>query len=356
MKPKRDPARAAARRGRDGPIPSPARLRLLPPATSSARLAPRSRGIRPRSRRPNTWREEYAAALAEFLAGDGPREAGLLRAYEIGRRALAEGAGIVEFITAHQAARDALRSDFSAGRAARTGAFLREATSAFELTHRGFTDASAALARMHEFVEREAKRVAQALHDGAGQILAAVHLRLEDLARDLPRPARARIQDARRLLNEAEEQLRALAHEIRPAALDDLGLAAALATLVETFSRRVGVEARLAGDAEGRLPARIETAVYRVVQEALNNVRRHARARRVHVILRRDRNALRLTVRDDGLGPARPLGGEGLGLAGIRERMETLGGRMSFGAGPAGRGAELRCEIPLEAPLCPSKS
>lgn len=307
------------------------------------------------------WKQRYAAALAAYLR-EG-KELQLQRAYELGRAALGEGRGVVELVMEHHQIllRDwTLRPPAEPRQALqRGGAFLSEAISAFEMTHRGFGDASAALRRMHEFVEKEAKRIAYALHDGAAQLLAVLHLKLEDLARSLPPAGRSRVRETRQVLDEIEVQLRALAHEIRPAALDDLGLTAALQTLVESFTQRTGIPVHCDFRQSQRWPPEIETTLYRIVQEALNNVRKHARARSVTVAVTGHPDAVFCAIQDDGVGcdPARLFqpGGDGLGLIGIRERVQALGGKLEVRSAP-GQGTGIFVRINLEGRSWPLKS
>lgn len=212
--------------------------------------------------------------------------------------------------------------------------------------------AQEALRRLNEALEEAAKRIAHALHDEAGQLLASVHLELQAVARELPPPARERLQEARRLLDQIESDLRQLSHELRPTILDDLGLQPALEFLAEGISKRAGVSIDVDGSTAGRLPPRIEIALYRIVQEALTNVTKHAQATRVHVRLQQEPGAIRCSVRDDGVGfdvsaVLARRGERGLGLIGIRERVDALGGTREIRSAP-GRGTELLLTIPLE--------
>lgn len=424
--------------------------------------------------------EQYTAALREYLAGGGERA--LERAYEIGRQVLTDGLGVLEMAALQHAALAAvLQHGQTADDAARTvtaaATFFAQSLSAFEMTHRGFREANAALRaseeryrelfenandvvfttdlagnftsvnragerlsgyrrdetpamkwtgilvpeylgltrqmlarklggegpttyeveivakdgrrvpleistrlvyedgkpvgvqgiarditerkrvqealrRLNETLEEEARRIAHALHDEAGQLLASVQLALEEVARTLAPPAGERLREVRRLLDLTEEQLRRLSHELRPTILDDLGLVPALEFLAGGVSARGGLRITVAGSWEGRLPALVETALYRSVQEALTNVTRHARATRVSVYLEREGEAIRCAVRDDGGGFDVPAalarrGERGLGLIGIRERVAALGGTLEILSSP-GRGCELAITIPLE--------
>jgi signal transduction histidine kinase len=148
--------------------------------------------------------------------------------------------------------------------------------------------------------------------------------------------------------------VRDLSLDLRPAMLDDLGLVSALRWYLDLQAKRVGYKARLAADTNDvRISPAIEIAAFRVAQEALTNVARHARARRVNVRLRVRDGALRLVIRDDGGGfdadaiLRRGRRGEGLGLLGMRERAALLGGQVMIRSAP-GRGTEVRLLIPLE--------
>ena len=155
-------------------------------------------------------------------------------------------------------------------------------------------------------LEREAERIAHALHDEAGQFLTAAHIVLADVARDLPPVAQARLQEVRRHLNQVEEQLRTLSRELRPRILEDLGLRAALAFLAEGVAKRTGAVVTMQVVLDARLPPLIETTLYRLVQEALTNASRHAKATHVTVTVARDGLAVQCTIHDDGVGFAVP--------------------------------------------------
>jgi len=211
--------------------------------------------------------------------------------------------------------------------------------------------AQEALRRLNAALEDEAKRIAHALHDEAGQLLAAVYLAVADVARELPSPERERLGRIWVLLDEVDDQLRRLSHELRPTILDDLGLGPALEFLAGGTSKRTGLSIAVEGSTDGRLSPAIETAVYRSVQEALNNVTRHAKATCVRIELRCEPEAIRCVVRDDGIGFDVPgvqarRGDRGLGLVGIRERLHAIGGRLQIASAP-GQGTELLMTIPL---------
>jgi len=200
--------------------------------------------------------------------------------------------------------------------------------------------------------EEEAKRIAHQLHDEAGQITASIHLALAEIGRELPEPGRERLRQVTSYLDEIEDRLRRLSHELRPTILDDLGLRPALEFLAEGFSSRTGIRIRVEGHTDGRVDPLVETAVYRVVQEALTNIARHSSAGHAFIRLAHARERLRCTIRDDGIGFAanrlrRGGGGDrGLGLLGVRERLDALGGQVRIRSAP-GAGAELSVLIPL---------
>ncbi|PWB79767.1 MAG: hypothetical protein C3F08_05955 [Candidatus Methylomirabilota bacterium] len=213
--------------------------------------------------------------------------------------------------------------------------------------------AGAALRRLNDLLEQEARRIAHALHDEAGQLLAVVHIALDDCARDLPPAARERLHEVRGHLDQIEEQLRRLSHELRPTILDNLGLVPALKFLAEGISKRTGLPITVDGSTEGRLPASIETAIYRVVQEGLNNATRHARAGSVSIQLQREDRQIRCAILDDGVGfnlsaVLAQAGDRGLGLIGMQERLKALNGALQITSAPD-QGTALRITIPLEA-------
>ena len=201
--------------------------------------------------------------------------------------------------------------------------------------------------------EEEAKRIAHQLHDEAGQITASIHLALADIGRDLPASGRERLQQVTAYLDEIEERLRRLSHELRPTILDDLGLRPAIEFLAEGFSARTGIPIRVEGTAKGRMNPLVETTIYRVVQEALTNIARHSSAGDASIELTREREFLRCTIRDDGIGFDANLlhrghaRRQGLGLLGVRERLDALRGRIQIRSAP-GTGTELSVAVPLQ--------
>jgi two-component system sensor histidine kinase UhpB len=210
--------------------------------------------------------------------------------------------------------------------------------------------------------EEERRRVARELHDEAGQALTAVIIGLERglasmpevYAADLPVQPRQLISNLRDLAAQTLDEVRKLALELRPSVLDDLGLVAALRQYVRSTEDRSGLAAQLTvvgwdEDAEARLSAQVETALFRIAQEALTNTIRHAHAGSVEVRLRRAPAAVTLDVRDDGvgIGAGSPLSaGEHLGMFGMRERARLLSG--TFVAMPTSpHGTLIQVSLPL---------
>ncbi|MFB3818319.1 MAG: ATP-binding protein [Candidatus Methylomirabilales bacterium] len=199
--------------------------------------------------------------------------------------------------------------------------------------------------------EEEARRIAHELHDEAGQLLASVHIALDQLGPRILEHAET-VRRLHELLDRVEGQLRRLSRELRPTVLDDLGLAPALEWLTQGMAERAGITIRVQAPV-GRLPAPVETALYRIVQEALSNAVRHARAGKVEVEVSETDHGVEAVVRDDGRGfdaaAAARAGDRGLGLLGMRERAESLGGKLTVQSAP-GAGTRLAVRIPLDRP------
>lgn len=293
--------------------------------------------------------ERYEELLQEYLQNGS--EAALNRGYEFARRALVEGCGVLELAAIHHQVLRRLCQNRPDSDAVLNiaEAFFIECLSPFEMSHRGAQEGTRALRRLNEVLESELKRIAHALHDEAGQMLASVHIVLADIASDLPAQARSRFDEVNRLLREIELQLRNLSHELRPTMLDNLGLVPALEFLAEKVAKRSGLTISVEAETQERLPASVETALYRIVQEALNNTAKHAQARTVIIELQRTTSIVTCNIRDDGIGFTVPAesGRQGLGLIGIRERLNALGGSLRVVTKPD-NGTTLFVEIPLE--------
>ena len=196
--------------------------------------------------------------------------------------------------------------------------------------------------------EAERLRIAQELHDQVGQELTAVLLGLARVEARVPSDLRADVAEIQSAVRDSLEDVRRIAIELRPEALDDLGLESALAVLCERFAERSGLNVRQqVADPLPDLSRDEELVVYRVAQEALTNVARHSRATEVDLALARDDGALTLTVTDDGDGL--PAGHTpGAGIRGMRERAALVGAALTIDRNPAGRGCRVRLEVPIE--------
>src|SRR5215212_7390518 len=201
--------------------------------------------------------------------------------------------------------------------------------------------------RVVDAQELERKRLARELHDETGQALTSILLGLKPLEGVADADARAAVAAVRELVVSTLQDVRRLAVELRPSALDDLGLVPAVDRLAKTVAEtgmRVDVEAHIGDE---RLPESVETTLYRIVQEAVTNVARHSGAERLSITLTRKNGAVVAIIEDDGKGfdPARE-GSDGLGLVGMRERLALVGGTLRIEAA-AGAGTTIAAEVPL---------
>lgn len=218
----------------------------------------------------------------------------------------------------------------------------------------------ALLQRLVSAQEQERSRIARELHDQLSQNLSALSLGLASVASAANAPAGGRdcqqgIRALQELAGHIAEEVHFVAWSLRPAALDDLGLDGALSNLAEYWTRHTGVPVDFcARMAESRLPEECETALYRVTQEALTNVARHARAQSVSIVLQYKNDEVRLIVEDDGCGfDVATAGGDGsararLGLLGMKERLGQFGGSLEIDSVP-GEGTTIVGCIPIPA-------
>ena len=206
-----------------------------------------------------------------------------------------------------------------------------------------------ALARVVKAQEHERKRLARELHDETGQALTSILLGLKPLEQSARTDEeRAAMASLRELVVSTLRDVRRLAVELRPSALDDFGLATAVERLADTFrdstGMRVDVETRLG---EVRLPPEVETALYRIVQEALANIVKHAEATHVSILLTRKEFSVAAVVEDDGKGfDETDTGDNVLGIVGMRERVGLVGGRLAIESG-SGSGTTVAAEVPI---------
>ena len=207
--------------------------------------------------------------------------------------------------------------------------------------------------RLRHAQEEERRTISRELHDGVGQLLTAMRMQLGGFARLRTGPEREfdeTLADVKTMTERSLRIIRDIAAGLRPSVLDDLGLAAALQRHAREYSARTGIAVSIAVDGDGqRLDDRCRTSIYRIVQEALTNCAKHARASRVEIRLREIDGQLVLVVRDDGVGfvPAQ-VAHSGLGLIGIEERARELGGHLDVRSAP-GQGTTIQVALPAEA-------
>lgn len=210
--------------------------------------------------------------------------------------------------------------------------------------------------RVLQAQEEERGRVSRELHDGITQLLCAILFRSQALVTRLSvreGPAKSEAIKLREMAGKTAGEVERISHNLRPSILDQLGLIAALRDSGKEFANRTGVSVKLAcAPLAKRLPADTELTLYRILQEALRNVEKHAQARRVTVNLAQRDNSVRLTIQDDGVGfdpdhhPAKRKGKGGLGLLGMRERANSVGGTLKVASTPR-VGAKIEVRVPL---------
>jgi signal transduction histidine kinase len=302
----------------------------------------------------------YCEAFKKYVMGGS--EAELEQAYELGRALLAQGVGLLAMTDLQHTALDQL---FEAGPAASPGrehlarakAFFAESLSPYELAHSSYLECIAALRQMNERLEHEIHRLAHTVHDVAGQLLVGAHLAIAELAPDLRPEAGERLERVHHILDKVEEQLRRLSHELRPTILDDLGLVPALRFLADGVARRHGLRVQVHSSLMNRCAPKVEVALYRIAQEALNNVSKHAHASQVQIELFPVADGIECRISDDGVGFDKQAVTSGprssLGLLGVRERLAALGGSLTIDS-RLGRGTKLILRIPGKT-TCQSK-
>ena len=265
-------------------------------------------------------------------------------------------------IDKRQAAEDALRRAHDeleqrvAARTAQLSAINVALVAEIAERKRAEAERTQILQRLMTAQEDERRRIARELHDQFGQQLSALKLQIGRLTREFGSPPSLQEQlhalDA--IAGQFDRDIDFFVWEMRPMALDDLGLVVALDNYVKSWSRQIGVEAEFhsAGVDRNRLPSEIEIVLYRVTQEALTNVSKHAKATSASILLERRADSISLIVEDDGIGfdvehtfsSAR----EGLGLVGMRERVGLVGGTLHLES-RAGGGATVAVRIPIAA-------
>jgi len=196
--------------------------------------------------------------------------------------------------------------------------------------------------------EDERHRVARELHDEVGQTLTGVMLQVEGLAVRIPEDLRPQLDELRETARRGTENVRRIAGQLRPSALEDLGLPSALSALATTFVEQTGIPVQRRLEVDPDLSDERELAVYRVAQEALTNVARHAHATAVELRLEGVPGGVRLVVRDDGCGFSPPTPAASHGVQGMRERAMLINARLTV-TSPAAGGTEVTLTVPVEA-------
>jgi signal transduction histidine kinase len=301
------------------------------------------------------FEDEYRSSLRGYVDKGG--EPALGRAYELGRRALTEQKNLIELAALHhQAVLSLVRGTNSETRLEvllrASSEFFAECLSPYEMAHRGFQDALKAMRHLNETLEAEIKRIAYAVHDEAGQLLVAVHLALAEVVPELPKPQQAQLARIKELLNQVEKHLRRYSHELRPTILDDLGWIPAIRFLAEGISKRAGLPIHIDGSVSERLSSTVETTLYRIVQEALTNIVKHAKASNVWITAWKENRILCCSIRDNGRGfdssaAHAATGRQGLGLISMKERVTAIGGTLHIES-RSGHGTQLSIRLPLE--------
>lgn len=231
------------------------------------------------------------------------------------------------------------------------GAIAIQNSLLLERVRKGNEQLHALSQRLMKAQEEERLHLSRELHDESSQLLSATLVQLGLLERYAGNAAKLQehLIELKGNVNAIQQNLHTLAVNLRPASLDHLGLVSALEQFIKEFQRqyRLRVEFESIGMQERRLPANIETAIFRIVQESLTNVIMHAQATRVDVVISRKNDTVAAIIEDNGIGffPSLATNGEHLGLFGMRERIEMLGGSLAIESEP-GKGTMVKAEVP----------
>jgi len=211
--------------------------------------------------------------------------------------------------------------------------------------------------RLITMQDDERRRIARELHDGLGQEMVALKMMLSRISRQEPALLESQISEANSLIDHATQQIRSLSHLLHPPLLDEVGLVSALRWYLDGLSQRSGLETVLEMEPTNfpRLALELETAMFRIIQEALTNVFRHAGARRVEITLTRRENEVVVKVQDDGKGVVEGIvemrpGSTGVGIGGMSERAREFGGRLTVTNAYPGTIVEVIIPLSISAP------
>lgn len=299
-------------------------------------------------------RAECRAVFGAYLSGtpDAPR------AQVLGNHALQAGGSLTEFVDdVMSTVADAVRSAIGPAQVDRVldagQSFVRDSLSPYESDRRAAIDSGRGFRVQNDRLEERVRRIAHEIHDSSAQFLASVHSELHRAAEHATDEMTPRLQRIHSLLNQVEADLHRFSHELRPTILDDLGLVPALHELSRSVNRENGMVIAVEGPPDGRYSPAVEIALYRTVQDAVSGVEKSGRSQRVKVKVETSENEIRCSIDADGAVAGKtanrlPSMERGLGLVGIRERLATLGGTLSFENRADGRGSRLVASIPLE--------
>jgi two-component system sensor kinase len=280
-----------------------------------------------------------SASVADSMSGAPPREAA-------GDRSRTES--VIRSVAGGRTGRLAVRAELPLGEAAghEQSIDVLATLAGAVLERQSLREESAR--RITAVQEAERGRIARDLHDELGHLFVAVLEGLTVLDRVDSHPGNDHVRGLRELARHGMRTVRSVAWTLRPEGLDDLGVVACVEQLVDDCARRFGLEIDLTAQVDRSIPPAVETAVFRVVQEALTNIGRHSSATEASVLLVAGHRRLRVVVEDDGVGfdPDAPRSGS-LGLAGMRERAALVGGRLEVQARP-GAGVLVMVEVPLD--------
>lgn len=227
----------------------------------------------------------------------------------------------------------------------------RQAQEQIKISHERLRNLSAHLESVRE---EEKRKIARDLHDETAQLLASLHAHIEAAVETLPGDsdkATVLLRKAQELSTTVLDEIHNLIYELRPIILDEIGITAAVGSLIETQLSSTGIKFNIKTVGEiRRFPSRIETMLFRIVQESFTNIIKHAQATKVNVVLRFKKSGITIVVKDNGLGfdaekTMSSKGRLGMGLLGMKERAELVRGTLTIKSGPK-RGTEITVDVP----------